>query len=108
MPADKLCESCGRTITWRKKWADDWDEVRYCSGACRSRGVTEADRALESDIVRGLRGVKELPLSDIAGDREAVRRAARRLAGAGAVRWVQRGRPVDPSTAKGDVGLRRG
>ncbi|WP_250009709.1 DUF3253 domain-containing protein [Actinoplanes sp. M2I2] len=37
------------------------------------------------------------------GDREDVRRAARRLAAAGRLRWTQKGRPVDPSTARGDV-----
>lgn len=31
----KVCATCGRPFTWRKKWAADWDEVRYCSQACR-------------------------------------------------------------------------
>lgn len=31
----KVCATCGRPFTWRKKWARDWDEVRYCSEACR-------------------------------------------------------------------------
>lgn len=31
----KLCACCGRLFTWRKKWARDWDQVRYCSDACR-------------------------------------------------------------------------
>ena len=43
------------------------------------------------------------PLATVDGDREDVRRAARRLAVAGRVRWTQKGRPVDPSTARGDV-----
>ncbi|MBX7118890.1 MAG: DUF2256 domain-containing protein [Gemmatimonadaceae bacterium] len=37
LPA-KDCLACGRPFTWRKKWARDWDSVRYCSDACRSRG----------------------------------------------------------------------
>ncbi len=32
----KLCAACGRSFTWRRKWARDWDQVRYCSDACRS------------------------------------------------------------------------
>ncbi|MDP9095259.1 MAG: DUF2256 domain-containing protein [Pseudomonadota bacterium] len=32
----KICASCGRPFTWRKKWASTWGEVRYCSDACRS------------------------------------------------------------------------
>lgn len=31
----KLCAVCGRTTTWRKAWAKNWDDVRYCSEKCR-------------------------------------------------------------------------
>jgi hypothetical protein len=31
----KICPVCGRTFAWRKKWARDWQQVRYCSDACR-------------------------------------------------------------------------
>lgn len=33
---EKTCPTCGRTFTWRKKWARDWDSVVYCSDRCRS------------------------------------------------------------------------
>lgn len=36
----KLCAACNRPFTWRKKWARDWDQVKYCSDRCRSiKGV---------------------------------------------------------------------
>ena len=31
----KVCATCGLPFTWRKKWARDWDEVKYCSERCR-------------------------------------------------------------------------
>ncbi|MGV7208746.1 DUF2256 domain-containing protein [Oxalobacteraceae bacterium A2-2] len=31
----KLCLHCGRPFSWRKKWARDWDQVRYCSERCK-------------------------------------------------------------------------
>jgi len=31
----KLCKTCGRTMTWRKAWAKNWEQVLYCSEACR-------------------------------------------------------------------------
>ncbi|AFK04654.1 Uncharacterized conserved protein UCP037205 [Emticicia oligotrophica DSM 17448] len=31
----KECIVCGRPFTWRKKWEKDWEEVKYCSDACR-------------------------------------------------------------------------
>ncbi|WP_232679022.1 DUF2256 domain-containing protein [Nocardioides sp. R-C-SC26] len=33
---EKICATCGRPFSWRRKWARDWDEVRYCSQACRA------------------------------------------------------------------------
>ena len=37
----KPCAHCGRPMTWRKAWARTWDEVKYCSDACR-RGKVPA------------------------------------------------------------------
>jgi hypothetical protein len=34
LPA-KTCPACQRPFLWRKKWARCWDEVRFCSDACR-------------------------------------------------------------------------
>ena len=31
----KICHHCGRPFNWRKKWEKVWDEVKYCSDACR-------------------------------------------------------------------------
>ena len=33
----KICIVCKRPFTWRKKWERNWDEVKYCSDACRMR-----------------------------------------------------------------------
>jgi hypothetical protein len=34
--APKVCARCQRPFEWRKKWAKDWEQVKYCSDACRS------------------------------------------------------------------------
>ena len=34
--APKVCQRCERPFEWRKKWAKNWEEVKYCSDACRS------------------------------------------------------------------------
>ncbi len=36
----KICVVCGREMVWRKAWAKNWAEVRYCSDACRRRTGT--------------------------------------------------------------------
>ncbi|MDH6238688.1 DUF2256 domain-containing protein [Aurantimicrobium minutum] len=33
--APKVCESCGLPFEWRKKWAREWENVKYCSEKCR-------------------------------------------------------------------------
>lgn len=33
--APKVCIVCAKEFEWRKKWARDWENVRYCSDRCR-------------------------------------------------------------------------
>ena len=33
----KICPVCQRPFSWRKKWAESWEEVKYCSQRCRRR-----------------------------------------------------------------------
>jgi len=33
----KICPVCQRPFSWRKKWADVWEQVIYCSERCRNR-----------------------------------------------------------------------
>ncbi|MFN7186127.1 MAG: DUF2256 domain-containing protein [Alphaproteobacteria bacterium] len=33
----KPCMRCGRVFSWRKKWEKVWDDVKYCSLACKKR-----------------------------------------------------------------------
>ncbi|HEX6953319.1 MAG TPA: DUF2256 and DUF3253 domain-containing protein [Agromyces sp.] len=118
--AEKTCASCGRRIEWRAKWSREWESVRYCSDACRQRGVGPVDRELE----RGIRILLDRRAASaticpseaarlVGGDdgwrelMEPARRAARRLVASGEVEITQSGRVVDPSTAKGPIRIRR-
>mgnify|MGYP003328561800 CR=1 len=31
----KICATCQKPFTWRKKWQHVWDEVKYCSERCK-------------------------------------------------------------------------
>lgn len=116
-PPSKVCVTCGRCFEWRAKWARNWESVRYCSDNCR-RGLGSIDRALEAAIIEALssrgRGSTICPSEAarvVDGDHwrdlmEPARRAARRLVAAGQVQITQRGRVVDPSTAKGPIRIR--
>jgi len=50
----KICATCGRPFTWRKKWARVWEEIRYCSGRCR-RDKNKADAPSGPLIIRAKR-----------------------------------------------------
>ena len=115
----KVCLACGRVIEWRKKWERDWDEVRYCSKACRRSAVSATDLELERTILELLdqrkRGATICP-SEAArvvdpdnwrSLMEPTRRAARRLVAQDLVEITQKGRPVDPSMFRGPIRIRR-
>lgn len=118
-PEPKTCASCGRTIEWRKKWERDWDQVRYCSTACRKRGVTKTDQALQDAIIELLdqraatsticpsEAAKQVDPDGWRELMEPARRAARRLVDEGRVEITQGGHVVDPSTAKGPIRVRK-
>ncbi|MCQ8279273.1 DUF2256 domain-containing protein [Acetobacteraceae bacterium KSS8] len=40
----KRCAACGLPFAWRKKWARDWEQVRFCSDRCRRAGAPRADQ----------------------------------------------------------------
>ena len=118
-PAPKTCASCGREIQWRKKWEKNWDEVKYCSDACRRRGIRPVDEKLTASI-RELLDARAASATicpseaarAVGGEEwrdlmEPARRAARRLVAAGEVEITQRGQVVDPSTAKGPIRIRK-
>lgn len=120
-----MCDVCGRTFAWRKKWERDWASVRYCSNACKRRGRKPIDEEIERAILALCRqrgapkticpseAAKAVGRSGGSSDddgwrewMEPVRMAARRLAHGGAIEITQRGKRVDPDAAKGAIRLR--
>ncbi|NMJ43501.1 DUF2256 domain-containing protein [Roseomonas sp. JC162] len=50
----KTCAACGRPFAWRRKWARVWDEVRFCSDACRDgRRAAARRRVLDQPAGEG-------------------------------------------------------
>lgn len=114
---EKNCIVCGRRFGWRARWARQWATIVHCSSRCARRRLTAIDRGLERAILELLAGsapAASISPGDAARARgsgwraltERARDAARRLAAHGAIEFVQRGRPVDASSAKGPVQLR--
>jgi hypothetical protein len=115
---EKTCASCGRSITWRKKWESCWNEIRYCSDACRRRKTDSTAEVFESAILARLAEMprtSSLCPSEIARAHspnnwrehmEDIRRAARRLVAKDLLQITQNNQVVDPSTAKGPIRLR--
>lgn len=105
-------------MTWRKAWERNWGEVKWCSDACRRRGVRPVDDELADAIVALLRerghdasicpseAARAVGAEEWRPLMEPARRAARRLVADGLVELTQGGRVVDPSTAKGPIRIR--
>ena len=32
---EKVCITCNRPFTWRKKWEKEWENVKFCSERCK-------------------------------------------------------------------------
>jgi len=45
--SSKQCETCGLSFNWRKKWARDWESVKYCSERCRRNKMPSAKKSLD-------------------------------------------------------------
>jgi hypothetical protein len=116
---ERICTVCGRSISWRRKWARDWEAIKYCSDACRKRGLSARDRHIEQAILDLLEqraadasicpseAARQLAVGDDWRPlMEPVRMAARRLQRAGRIDITQKGRIVDPDRAKGPIRLR--
>lgn len=115
---EKVCGTCGRRFGWRRKWAEVWDEVRYCSRACKG-GPSRLDREVEERLLEMARARSRgatlcpsevaralFPDPDWRSEMERVRRAGRRLAADGRIEVTQGGRVVDFSDAKGAIRYR--
>ncbi len=115
--ADKHCQSCGRPFSWRKKWERDWDNVRYCSRACRQTNPAR-DKELEDTILLVLQqrkdgtcicpseAARQVEPTDWRELMEPTRRAARRLSLRGKIEVTQQGRVVKDLNFRGPIRLR--
>ena len=115
----KACAVCGRTMKWRKAWAKNWAEVKFCSDSCRKTKNDPVHAKLDaailllldmradeaticpSEAARMVGGEEWQPLMQPARD------AARRLVAHGLVEITQRGRVVDGSMAKGPIRIKK-
>lgn len=116
--AEKLCPACGRRFAWRRKWKACWEQVRYCSDACRRRRTDKRGqrwREVVIDLLRQRRpgtticpseAARRLQPDDWRRHMEDVRRAARQLAAEGQLEICQRGQVIDPTTIRGPIRLR--
>tara|TARA_B100000035_G_C20561376_1_gene362677 strand:- start:289 stop:498 length:210 start_codon:yes stop_codon:yes gene_type:complete len=39
---EKICLTCKRPFSWRKKWARDWANVKFCSKRCQGEFNTKS------------------------------------------------------------------
>jgi hypothetical protein len=106
-------------MEWRKAWAKNWDEVKFCSTGCRKAKHNPVHAKLDAailDLLEQRAHDATICPSEAArlvggGDwqmlMQPARDAARRLVDRGLVVITQKGRVVDGSTAKGPIRIRK-
>ena len=105
---------CGRTIEPRKKWAKNWDEIKYCSEKCRRNKKAPNYESQIIDLLKTRGFEKTICPSEVLPENEKmnkammeeVRSSARLLVSKGEIVILQKGHVVDPSTAKGPIRLK--
>lgn len=110
----KVCESCGRSFEFRKKWASNWEQILYCSDECRKKKnkFDYQKQILDLTTLRGRSSSicpSEVLSADSRSDKELmehVRRSARLLAHENKIEILQNGRVVSPDDFKGPIRLR--
>lgn len=122
MKKTKVCEYCGISFEWRKKWEDCWKEVRFCSDQCRKASTRKwagkAEEAILELLGKGKPGQPHNPdeaaraLVTDQNSREwqsALREvmcAARRLSRQNKLLITRKGKAISPDEVKGVVRLR--
>ncbi len=118
---EKVCRFCGRSFEYRKKWLNNWAEVKYCSDSCRDAFKrTGQSKVLEiqNEIMKLLEtrtAEKTICPSEVlpANEKqnksrmEFVRQAARHLVHQGKVEITQGGKVVDPDEFRGPIRIRK-
>lgn len=111
----KICQICGRSFEWRKKWEKSWNEIKYCSDQCRKKSKHKKDYS--SHILNLLqsrpKGSTICPSDILMPEQkslkpimEEVRQSARLLAHAGLIEITQKGQIVNPDQFRGPIRLR--
>jgi transposase-like protein len=118
MKPDSYCPRCGRLMPRPRAGVRAGTPSKYCSKRCRQTPLDDTDGALEQAILALLakraqgaticpsEAARAVDPSHWASLMQRARRAARRLWLEGRVAVLQRGRAVEPSTAKGPIRLR--
>ncbi|MBC7467264.1 MAG: DUF2256 and DUF3253 domain-containing protein [Bdellovibrio sp.] len=117
---EKICELCGRSFEYRKKWEKNWDQVKFCSDRCRAQSKGASQKRITEfkikivDLLQLRSTGKTICPSEILQDdekqdvkvMEMVRQAARLLVSEGVIEILQKSKVVDPSDFRGPIRLR--
>jgi hypothetical protein len=119
-PESKSCLWCYRPFEFRKKWAEVWDEVKFCSDACRSESKNKKSllhRAqIEAAVLAGVKARKPKSLcpSEIARElfedwrpqMEPVRQVCRKLHLEKKIVITQKDVPIKELNFKGPIRIK--
>jgi hypothetical protein len=105
----KICERCGRSFSNRKKWKNNFSEVKYCSDKCKNIKI----KCWKLELLELLKNSKgnSFFLSDFlynqkTSDKEAIKTSLRFLAHEKVVKIIKERKQIEPDEISGDVEVR--
>lgn len=108
-PPEKVCKTCGRSFSYRKKWQNCWDTVLYCSDRCRGQKSNENFETAILDLLKKRDAHKTICPSEVLPNEqkqdkeqmERVRQSARKLAHQSLIEITQNSKVVSPDVFRG-------
>jgi hypothetical protein len=109
--SEKICQSCGRPFSNRKKWEGRFHEIKYCSKTCSSRRVPKKSMAMIISHLESLKNGTIVELKEILNHEdqdntkklEEARCASRLLASEGKIIVMQNNKKVSSHSFKGPI-----
>lgn len=109
----KICLNCGREMEYRKSWARNWEQVKYCSDKCRREKKSPDYQHAILELLQTRAPGKTICPSEVLSPEdkqnpllmERVRASARKLVAQDLIEITQRGKVVHELNFKGPIRL---
>lgn len=105
----KTCKACGRDFQWRKKWANNWEDVKFCSKACSNMNLESLEilKALLLNTIRSSNDGITLDQIKVNYDKKLIHSALRLLEIEGKVELFKANKKIKAQNLNGNIRIKK-